>query len=430
MRIRKALPADLPAAVELARRLGLDYEGLEADPIWVAEDGVRIIGLVALKTHPDCRELCALGVEPEFRGRGTARALVEALLAEASGDIHLATVIPGFFERLGFQVIDRDVPAAFPAKRRTAWCEGCPQERCTVMRREGRPAARPAFPELKPVELEDRPVFEEYLRRWPSEVCELDFANIFIWRDSEHPRWTVLNGALCVLLEPDFEPPYFLPPVGGERVGETIAACLGLTQRLSRVPEDFAARYGTGFKIEEDPGNFDYVYGRLELAELKGKKYDGKRNRIKKFETTFAHQYQYHPLTKEDVSGCIRLLEDWFEEKRNGDPYMQAERKAILRALDTYEAVGLAGGVVKVGGRVEAFTMGGRLTPDMAVIPIEIANPGLVGLAQWINREFVQRAWADVAYVNREQDMNVEGLRRAKLSYQPVRLVKKYNLSR
>ena len=102
---------------------------------------------------------------------------------------------------------------------------------------------------------------------------------------------------------------------------------------------------------------------------------------------------KYHPLTRADVPGCFRLLEDWFEEKRNGDPYMRAERMAIIQALASFERLGLKGGVVKVGGRVEAFTMGGRLTADMAVIPIEIANPGLVGLAQWINREFVCREW-------------------------------------
>ncbi len=288
--------------------------------------------------------------------------------------------------------------------------------------------SRPAFPDFKPVGLEDRAVFEDYLGRQPFEVCEMSFANIFIWKDSEHPRWTTLNGALCVLVEPDFEDPYVLPPVGGERTAETVAACLDVAPRLSRVPEDFAAQYGAGLKIEEDPGNFDYVYLRQDLAELKGKRYDGKRNRVRKFESTFAHEY--HDLTRADVPGCFRLLEDWFEEKRNGDLYMRAERTAILQALASFERLDLRGGVVKVGGRVEAFTMGGRLTPDMAVIPIEIANPGLVGLAQWINREFVVRAWPDAAFINREQDMNVEGLRKAKLSYQPSRLVKKYNLSR
>jgi hypothetical protein len=288
---------------------------------------------------------------------------------------------------------------------------------------------RPAYPDFKPVGLEDQEVFAEYLGREPSEVCELDFANIFMWKGSERPSWTILNGSLCVLVEPDFEDSYVLPPVGGavERVPETVSICLRHAPRLSRVPEAFVERYGAGFKAEEDPGNFDYIYLRQELAELKGKKFDGKRNRIRKFESTFAHEY--HALTRADVPGCFRLLEDWFEEKRNGDLYMRAERVAIIQALASFERLGLKGGVVKVGGRVEAFTMGGRLTADMAVLAIEIANPGLVGLAQWINREFVCREWGATTFINREQDMNIEGLRKAKLSYQPVRLVKKFNLT-
>jgi len=134
MRVRKALPPDIPAALELAQKLGLDYPDLGTDALWVAEDGGRIIGLVALKTHPDCLELCALGVEPDRRGRGVARALVEAVAAEAPGDVHLATIIPGFFESCGF-VRARDIPATFPGRRETFWCEGCPQERCTIMLR-------------------------------------------------------------------------------------------------------------------------------------------------------------------------------------------------------------------------------------------------------------------------------------------------------
>ena len=285
----------------------------------------------------------------------------------------------------------------------------------------------PRYPEFKPVGLEDQDTLRGYLDDGSSEVCELNFANIFIWKDSEHPRWTILNGSLCVLVEPEFEGAYCLPPVGGERVPETIEICLRHAPRLSRVPEAFVERYGGGFKVEEDPGNFDYIYSRQELAELKGKKFDGKRNRIRKFESTFSHEY--HPLTPSDVPGCVRLLEDWFEEK-NGDVCIRAEEKAILQALASFRRLGLKGGVVKVGGRVEAFTLGGRLTAGMAVIPIEIANPGLVGLAQWINREFLLREWGGYALVNREQDMNIEGLRKAKQSYQPVRLVKKFNLTR
>lgn len=132
MRVRKALPEDIPAAVSLAGKLGLDYPGMESDAIWVAGEGGEVAGMVALKRHTDCLELCALGVDPGSRKRGLGGALVEALMAEAPGDVHLATVIPGFFESCGF-VRTHDIPASFPAKRMTAWCEGCPRELCTVM---------------------------------------------------------------------------------------------------------------------------------------------------------------------------------------------------------------------------------------------------------------------------------------------------------
>jgi len=136
MQVRKVRPGEAAPAVELARRLGLDYPGMEADPLWIAEDEGETIGLVALKTHPDCLELCALGVDPRFRGAGVGQALIEALMAGAPGDVHLATIIPGFFEGRGFHMIQEAIPAAFPAKRTTAWCEGCPRERCTVMLRK------------------------------------------------------------------------------------------------------------------------------------------------------------------------------------------------------------------------------------------------------------------------------------------------------
>jgi hypothetical protein len=284
----------------------------------------------------------------------------------------------------------------------------------------------PAYPDFKPVGLEDMAVFKEHFDREPSGVCEMNFANIFIWKDSEHPRWTLLNGNLCVLVEPDFELPYFLPPAGGDRVPETIETCLGHAARLSRVPEGFVKSHGAGFKVEEDRDNFDYIYRVEDLAELKGKRYDGKRNRVRKFDSACPHEYAV--LTDSDVAGCGRLLEDWFEGKANGDVYMKAEKTAILQALASFEPLGLKGGVVKVGGRIEAFTMGMRLTDDTAVIQIEIANPGFVGLAQWINREFVRREWMSYGFINREQDMGVEGLRKAKQSYQPDRLVKKYDL--
>ena len=135
MRVRKCLLEDVPRAVDLARSLDLDYPGMEADQLWVAEEGEDVIGLVALKEHPDCLELCSLGVEAKSREKGVGKTMVEALMAEAPGDVHLATVIPGFFEAHGFEKCT-DIPATFPAKRKTSWCEGCPRDLCTVMLRK------------------------------------------------------------------------------------------------------------------------------------------------------------------------------------------------------------------------------------------------------------------------------------------------------
>jgi hypothetical protein len=284
----------------------------------------------------------------------------------------------------------------------------------------------PQYPEFKPVGLEDREVIMSYLDAHPTGVCEMNFANILIWKDSERPKYTFLNGNLCLLIEPTFEPAYFLPPAGGTDICGTIQTLLRGAPRLSRVPEAFVRACGGGFRAEEDRDNFDYVYLSEDLAELKGKKYDGKRNRIKKFESSFEHAYDR--LRPEHAEGCRRLLLQWHEEKGNGDPYLAAEKDAILEGLTLYEEIGLVGGVVTVGGRVEAFTIGMRLTDDTAVIQIEIANPAFPGLAQWINREFIRREWPAFRFINREQDMGIEGLRKAKLSYQPDHLVKKYNI--
>lgn len=137
MRVRQALPRDIPPAIELARRLDLDSPGMGADTLWVAEDEGAVVGLVGLKRHRDVLELHALGVDPVHRGEGIGKALVGALVAETPADVHLATVIPEFFETLGFVRVE-EIPRSFQEKRKTSWCEGCDPRRCTVMVRKQR----------------------------------------------------------------------------------------------------------------------------------------------------------------------------------------------------------------------------------------------------------------------------------------------------
>ena len=130
MLIRKAAQSDWGQILRLARECDVHYPGMEKDEFWVADENGRVLGIVGLKRHPGCLELCALGVDAANPGRGIGGRLVFELLAGVREDVYLATVIPGYFERLGFER-----RAAFPPSmvKDPDWCAGCRRDLCTVM---------------------------------------------------------------------------------------------------------------------------------------------------------------------------------------------------------------------------------------------------------------------------------------------------------
>lgn len=287
----------------------------------------------------------------------------------------------------------------------------------------------PRFPEFKPLGLEDRDLVTAALGRHPAEVCELTFANLYIWREVEKPKLTSIHGNLCVLCSPPAEPPYFLQPIGGEKIPETVGLCLSAAPRLSRVAADFALRHCGSFPCRPDRDNFDYVYESAGLISLQGKKFDGKRNHIRRFEK--AHPYTYRKMTAGHLEGCRELLDAWLAAKaENGGGVSGAWQPVIREAVASLGCLDIVGGVIEVDGRVAAFSIGGRLNPETAVIHIELVHPGYDGLSQLINREFIRHEWADCRYINREQDCGLPGLRRAKMSYGPHHLVEKYDVLR
>jgi len=286
----------------------------------------------------------------------------------------------------------------------------------------------PAFPEMKPLALEDRDEVQAFFAAHPSEASESCFGNHFIWRHYDRPMISTIHDNLVLFFTPPNEPAYFLPPVGEVEIPATIDVCLRHTPRLSRVPASFAEKYCPGFRCASDRNDFDYVYATADLIELKGKRYDGKRNRIRKFERE--HAWKYVPLTAGCLPDCRRLFEEWLTEQGEPTPMSAAQGEVIREALTHYEALGLTGGAIEADGRIAAISIGERLTAETAVIHIEIVSPGLEGLAQLMNREFVRNAWAETAFINRESDLGLPGLRKAKLSYYPHHMVEKYHIWR
>ena len=146
---------------------------------------------------------------------------------------------------------------------------------------------------------------------------------------------------------------------------------------------------------------------------------------MEKFSKKF--DYEYREITKDLVPGCQWLQQLWCDEKHcDLHSSLRAEARAINEVLENLEELDVTGGAILVNDRVQAFSLGEPLNDDTVVIHIEKASPDLHGAFQVINQQFLTHAWADWEYVNREQDLGIRGLRKAKESYQPHHMVEKF----
>ena len=156
--------------------------------------------------------------------------------------------------------------------------------------------------------------------------------------------------------------------------------------------------------------------------------YQQKRNHLNSFQRSH-RQNTYEALTPALLTACQQMAREWCEIRRcEEDLSLMEEWDAVAETLAHFEALGLTGGAVFVAGRLEAFTVGEKLNDDTVVIHLEKANPEVRGLYTAINQAFLEHAWEDTPWVNREQDLGEPGLRKAKLSYHPHHLEEKFTI--
>ena len=183
------------------------------------------------------------------------------------------------------------------------------------------------------------------------------------------------------------------------------------------------------FDITPDRDNFDYVYETAGLISLAGRKYHSKKNHLNAFYKNFP-QAEYLPITEEIITLCKLELNGWYKQRLQDepdDPFIKYERQAIIEVLNNFSAMQLKGGAIRLEGRIIAFTFGEQLNDDTAVIHVEKADPNIRGAYPAINQNFAEHEWSQMTYINREEDMGLEGLRKAKESYKPVKLIEKFN---
>lgn len=289
--------------------------------------------------------------------------------------------------------------------------------------------------DFKPLELIHKPLFDRFLSREQPRTSELTFTNLFMWRNCYGTTWAVREGCLLIILKDGKRGAFGLPPIGGDHKAAALDSLVVELRKMSdrplisRAGRDLVENYAdaTRYEISEDRDNSDYVYLARDLITLSGNRFHGKKNHVNRFVKNY--RFEYKELDSELVRSFLDLQETWCE-LRNCDenPGLMDENGAIIEALKNYEALGYKGGAILIDSKVEAFSLGEMLNHDTAVIHIEKANPEIPGLYAAISQRFCQAAWSGARFVNREQDLGIETLRKAKLSYNPDHLEAKYTL--
>lgn len=291
----------------------------------------------------------------------------------------------------------------------------------------------PEYPNFKPLEIGQRAEIAEHLAPTPRDICELCLGNLFIWEDFDKPQVTLINNNVCVLISPPNEPPYFLEPFGALQLKETVDACLKHPGRISRASEMFVRQLPPEtYKTAPLRNHFDYIYETKALAELKGKKYDGKRNRIKKFSQDNPG-HEYLRLTPDFKDEALALFERWFAVREESKYFPRlaytSQKAAVTAAFDYFEELNLMGGALLVEKKLRGFTLGSLINPQLVSVHFMYGEPDFPGLTQTLLWEACNQTYNAYKFADLEQDLGIPGLRTMKLSYQPLKLEKKFEIT-
>lgn len=286
--------------------------------------------------------------------------------------------------------------------------------------------------DFEPIRLEQREEFERILWDGAERGCEHSFANLYIWgRQSA----AVHQGNLVLFSQFNRKSVYPFPV--GKDLKASIDAIIhdaaqrGIACRLTGMTHDECALleqlYPGRFRYHFDRDFFDYVYAVEELAELKGRKYQRKRNHLNRFCQEHP-DYTVEPITDENMPRVEALVAQWYENRLQQDPTadFHMEKAAIKKALQNRQALGMEGLLLMDGQQALAMTMGNFISPETFDVNFEKAiDPGAYPA---INREFARylhEKYPGLRWLNREDDMGLEGLRKAKLAYCPDHMIEK-----
>ena len=288
---------------------------------------------------------------------------------------------------------------------------------------------------FRAVSLGDRATIEEAIGRRGLISCDYNFVNLYCWGEIYGIRWAMRDGTLMLYSERD---DLLYEPVGD---GVGIRELLSLSDEFiekgrggdfALVHRDFIERNAgikDHFDVVPDEENANYIYSAESLFELRGRKLHSKKNLLSQFRRN-NRGYVCREMVDADHAECFDLAEKWCEERYCRTIGYTHERSALRRALEARGALGLRGLVIERAGVKMAFSLFSRQRDDTATVHFEKFDREIRGSAQAINWETARRLRGDYRFINREQDLGLEGLRRSKRSYQPEFVLEAFKLVR
>ena len=301
------------------------------------------------------------------------------------------------------------------------------------------------------ITLEDRELLECYLNGFDYKTSGLTYTSLFMWREINVFSWARIGDYLCITgadnLDPAMDDTFMFPPLTGAGVYDpkslrrTILEAKEIFEENDRpfsmklVPfhmlEILTEAMPGELVYEADRPNYDYIYDTKDLIELSGRAYHSKKNHLNYFLANY--EYEYGRMTPEMAGEAMEFIREFNERKDLEDPHerllLEFEERAMRDVFVNLDTVGYLSGIIRIGGRIEAISIGGKLGTKTVTVHVEKANINYRGLYQAINNEFCRHMAKNVKRINREEDMGLPGLRKAKLSYKPVKFVEKYTVT-
>lgn len=298
------------------------------------------------------------------------------------------------------------------------------------------------------ISIKDREILEDYLRGFKYCTSGLSYSSLYMWRDINDFTWEVLGDYMVIAgkshleLEEGIVLPFLDVPLTNNgryepaKLRETIYAARDIFNKkgypfsIRLIPfhmMEIIVEACPEMKFKTDRPNFDYLYEKRSLIELKGRTLHKKKNHMNYFLKNYS--YEYKELSSDMADDAMRFIDE-FNAKKDIPAHemelLKMEEKAMEDVFNNIEQAGYIAGAILIDGKIEALSVGGVMNNNTVGVHIEKANTDFRGLYQIINMEFCRHLHPSIKFVNREEDMGLPGLRKAKLSYKPIKMIEKY----